>query len=175
MKPVLPIWSAPLLLVVLAIVLLVGNLPAAVSVVAALETVAYTVYLLIRTRIAREDAPAPVANVLPLLPGHLLLLLAVALVPNPGVLAWLWTILPAASVAYDIVTVWMRDGIARRSILATLYCILWADLFVLLDRVIAARRGFTKTEEIIAAGAFGFVAICFLAVGVVRHVRAVKE
>jgi len=174
MKPVLPMWSAPLLLVVLAIVLLIGSLPVAVAVVAALETVAYTAYLLVRGRVVR-DAPAPIANVLPLLPGHLLLLLAISLTSAADVLGWLWTVLPAASVAYDVVTVWMRDGIGRRSILATLYCIIWADLFVLLDRVVAARRAFTTTEEIIAAGAFGFVAILFLAVGIVRHVRAAKE
>jgi hypothetical protein len=175
MKPVLPIWSVPLLLVVLAVALLVGNLSTSAAVVAAVETLGYTAYLLWRGRGEREGAPAPVANVLALLPGHLLLLLAVSLVPRPGLLAWLWSLLLPASIAYDVVTLWMRKGNARTSILATLYCIIWADLFVLLDRVIAIKRAFARTEEVIAASAFGLIAILFLAVGVFRHVRAAKE
>jgi hypothetical protein len=175
MKPPLPIWSVPLLLVVVGIVLFIGNLSPTLAAVAALETVAYSAYVIARAR-WKIDAPRPVANVLPLFPGHLLLLLAISMLPDPDSLAALWTIVPIASIAYDVATVWRpKQTAGRASILATLYCIIWADLFYLLERVIAQKRAFSRNEEIIAAAAFGGGGILFLIVGIYRHRRAAKE
>lgn len=171
----LPIWSIPFLLAVVVIVLLVGNLSSSLAAVVVLETVMYSGYLILRSRCAAGGLK-PVANILPLFPGHLLLLLAVSSLPAPDRLVALWAILPVASIAYDAITVWvpLRTR-GRASILTSLYCIIWADLFYLLERVIALKRGFARNEEMIAAIAFGAIGILFLSLGIYRHRRAAKE
>ena len=174
MRLPLPIWSIPLMLAVMGIVLLIGNLPFAVSLLIGAETIAFCVYLLWRAR-RHPDAERPIASVLSLFPGHLLLLLAVSLLPEPGRLALLWAFIPLASIAYDAVSIRASKGGVRTSTLIGLYAILWAALFTLLDRVIAIRRGFGEREEIIAAVAFGVFGILFISLGVFRHWRADKE
>jgi hypothetical protein len=170
----LPIWSIPLMLAVLGIILWVGNLSPLHGVIAASETVLYCVYLVWRSR-RRAEAEKPIANILSLFPGHLLVLLAVSLLPDPGWLASLWALVPAASVAYDAVSINAPKGRGRTSTLIGLYAILWAALFTLLDRVIAIRRGFGEQEEIIAAAAFSVFGILFISLGSFRHWRAGKE
>jgi hypothetical protein len=174
MKPPLPIWSIPLMLAVLGIIVWVGNLSPSHGAIAAAETVLFCIYLVWRSR-RRAGAERPVTNVLSLFPGHLLVLLAVSLLPSPGWLASLWALVPAASVAYDAVSINAPRGIGRTSTLIGLYAILWAALFTLLDRVIAIRRGFGEQEEIIAAVAFGVFGILFISLGILRHWRADKE
>ena len=168
----LPIWSIPLVLALLGIVLYLGRLPLGISVAVAIETGLYVGYMLWRDR--RADAvPQAVSNVLSLFPGHLLLLLAIALSGAPDVLAVAWTLVPAATIAYDVVTIrWPSGSRVRSSILIVLYCILWADLLYLLERVISHSRGFSGRAEIIAAAAFGLFGILFISVGVYRHWRA---
>jgi hypothetical protein len=111
-KPPLPIWSLPLLLAVLGIVLLVGNLSVLLGAVAAVETVLVCAYLLLRAR-RTEGGRRSVSNVLGLLPGHLLLLLAVSLLREPDRLAALWTAVPIVSLAYDFVSRKAPKGPAR--------------------------------------------------------------
>ena len=169
-----PIWSIPLMLVVMGIVLCVGNLSPSHGAIAASETLLYCAYLVWRSR-RRAEAEKPIANVLSLFPGHLLVLLAVSLLANPGWLASLWALVPAVSVAYDAVSINAPRGMGRTSTLIGLYAILWAALFTLLDRVIAIKRGFGEQEEIIAAVAFGVFGILFISSGISRHWRAGKE
>jgi len=174
MRTQLPLWSIPLLFALLGLIYLVGNLPLIPGIIVALETVIYSVYLVLRSRLD-IDRGRTVANVLSLYPGHLLLLFAVSLVPGPARLAFLWAVIPVASIGYDLVSLRAGGGRWRTSTLIGLYCIIWADLFYLLERVIAIKRGFERSEEVIAAVAFGAVGILFISVGIYRHMRASKE
>jgi len=174
MTGTVPVWTAPLPLALVGIVLLVGNLGWAAGMVVGLETLAYVAYVIIRGRL--DERPRPIANVLPLVPAHLLLLLAIALLPRPGVLPWLWAILLPASIAYDAISVgFIRLPRGARSILSVLYAIIWADLFVLLERVVSLKREFSPSGEIVASIAFGAVGVIFVSVGIYRHWRANKE
>ena len=174
MRPQLPIWSIPLLFVLLGLIFFVGDLPKTAAIIVAVETVLYSAYLIFRHRWG-SDRGGTVANVLPLYPGHLLLLLAVSLVPGTALLSYLWTVIPVASVGYDLVSLRVPEGRRRTSTLIGLYCIIWADLFYVLERVIAIKRGFERSGEVIVAVAFGAVGILFISLGVYRHMRASKE
>jgi len=173
MRTQLPLWSIPLLFALLGLIYLVGNLPLIPGIIVALEAVIYSIYLVLRSRLD-IDRGRTVANVLSLYPGHLLLLLAVSLVPGTAVLSYLWAIVPVASIGYDLVSLRASGG-GRTSTLIGLYCIIWADLFYILERVIAIKRGFERSEEVIAAVAFGAVGILFISLGVYRHLGAGKE
>ena len=97
----LPRWSYPLVLVLLGIILYIGSLPAVVRIGVGVETILFLTYLLLRSHRMRRPSPA---RVLPLFPGHLLLLLALSLVPAPPAsLSVMWMIVPLASVTYDFV------------------------------------------------------------------------
>ena len=162
------------MLAVMGIVLFIGNVPLGAALLIGVETILFCVYLLWRAR-RRPDTERPIASVLSLFPGHLLLLLAVSLLPEPGRLALLWALIPPVSIAYDAISIHASKGGLRTSTLIGLYAILWAALFTLLDRVIAIRRGFGEREEIIAAVAFGVFGSLFISLGVFRHWRADKE
>jgi len=167
----MPVWSLPFLILLLAMTLYFGNLTLVPAVVASLETLVAVVYIL-----AARSRPTekPVANVLPLLPAQMLLLFGISLLPHPGVLALVWAVIPAASLAYDGVTRTTAFR-ARTSILAGLYCILWADVIFLLERWIALGRGLTGSTSIAAAVAFGVLGGLFLITGIRRHRNAAKE
>ena len=173
-RPPLPVWSIPLLLSVLGIILLVGNLSPLLGAVVALETVVVCGYVVWRAR-TTNSSQRPVTNVLALFPGHLLLLLAVSLLAAPGRLAVLWAIVPIVSLAYDFVARSVQVRWVRTSTSIGLYAILWAVLFTLLERVIAIRKGLEQGEETIAAVAFGVFGILFVSLGIYRHWRAGKE
>jgi len=171
----LPIWSYPLILALLGIVLFVGNLSPPLQVVVGVESILYLGYLIFRSVKPALKARA-VAKLLPLFPGHLLLLFAISLLPAPPTaLVILWAVIPVASVLYDLLASWsmLRERV-RMSILVGLYCIIWADLFVLLERVIALGRGLSGSAEIVVAGIFGVVGTVFLFVGAYRHWRVSK-
>jgi len=180
-KDSLPVWSYPLVLALLGIVIAVGHLPALLQIAISVETLLFMVYLIMRSR---REAVADsaikshaVANLLPLFPGHLLLLFALSIIPgqNTGLVA-LWMIIPAASVLYDLVS--LRKGqLAPKqvSILTVLYCIIWADLLALLERVVALGRDLHGASEIKLIVVFGVLAVVFLAAGVYRHVYAIKS
>ena len=174
MKPLLPVWSIPLVLAIAGIVLAVGNLPATLGAIVGIETVLVCGYAIWRAR-KHPEGPRPITNFLGLLPGQLLILLMIALLDVPGRLAALWAVIPAATIAYDAVALYAPRGRARTSILIGLYAILWAVPIALLERVIAIRRGLDSGTETIVVIVFAVVGGAFILLGVFRHWRADKE
>jgi len=176
-KPVrnpLPVWSVPLLLAILGILLFVGNLSGHLRALVGIEVVLFSLYVLWRGR--QEPGRGPrVAKLLSLFPGHLLLLLGLSLLEEPDGLAVIWLAIPILSVAYEEASSKMRAGRARTSILIGGYAILWAVLFALLERLIVIGRALDPRGEIIAASAIGLFGLLFIALGIYRHVRAGKE
>jgi hypothetical protein len=172
MKPTLPVWTIPLQLAILGIVLLIGQLGTVAKVVVSAEALAYCGYLIARAR-SRQDAPRPVSNLLALFPGHLLLLVALSSLEAPDGLAYVWAIVPPATVLYDLIA-WrgLLRATIRTSISAVLYAIIWADLFFLLERLIALTRDWDETMIIVVLGLVGCV---FLGLGLYRHRLAAKE
>jgi len=172
MKPTLPVWTIPMLLALVGIVVLVGNLGLAANLLVAIESIGYCGYLIVRSR-ADADTPRPVSNLLALFPGHLLLLLALSTLEAPDALAFAWAIVPPATVVYDLLAwrIRLRARI-RSSISAVLYAIIWADLFFLLERLIALTREWDETILIVV---FGLVGCAFLGLGLYRHRLAAKE
>jgi len=168
------VWTIPLSLALLGVVLLVGDLGTLPAVLAVLWTVAYAFYSIISSRRAAERHP--ISNLLALFPGHLLLLFVVSTLEAPDMLANLWAIIPAATIAYDWVTRQATPPSRRRvSILVGLYAILWADVIVLLERTIALKRGLTRGEELLIAVVFGLAGSLFIGLGIYRHWLTVKE
>jgi len=172
MKPTLPIWTIPLLLAVLGITLLAGRLGLAAKLIVSIETLAYCGYLIVRAR-RMDESPRPVSNLLALFPGHLLLLLALSSLTAPDVLVYIWALVPPATVLYDFIA-WrcLFRAAVRTSISAVLYAIIWADLFFLLERLIALTREWDETMIIVVLGLVGGV---FLGLGLYRHRLAGKE
>ncbi len=170
MKQAIPLWSYPLLLALIGIILFMGSFTSAWRVAVGVESVLFIGYLFLRQRLPVHDG-VRVANVVSLFPGHLLLLFAIGVLPSPpSSLIALWILIPVMSVLYDL-----AYGIARLqlrvSILAGLYCIIWADLFFILERVISLGRGLSREEELIVAAVFGVVGVSFLWIGAYRHLR----
>lgn len=171
--PSLPLWAIPGLLAVLALVWVVGRLSTGVAAIASLAAAVAIAYLPLSRRLRREKSGPP-AGLLAMLPGHLLLLLALSWAPTSDGLALVWAALPVISVIYDVL--WFRwRGRALASILGGLYAILWCVVLVLLERVIARSKGISGLEEAPVAVAFGVIAVVFVVTGVVRHRRAGKE
>ena len=175
MRQPLPIWSVPLLLALVGIVALIGHLSSAVLIVVIGLTLLVCAYAIVLSR--RGSSPrTPTSNLLSLFPGHLLVLLIIALLEEPGWLAWGWTIIPVATLAYDWVG--RRENLSSRvrmSISIILYGILWADLFLLLERTVVLHRALTGRDEIMIAAGFGLVGALFFALGVYRHRLVAKE
>ena len=79
----------------------------------------------------------PVSNLIALLPGHLLLLLALThVIDRGGAYVYLWIALPIVTLAYDISHRWAPDWRLAVSIPILLYAILWASLITLLERIV---------------------------------------
>jgi hypothetical protein len=175
MKSSFPIWALPLVLALLGIVILVGNLGTAVRIAVSAEVLLFCGYIVYRQRRTDETA-ATVSSLVSLFPGHLLLLLAISTLDRPDPLAALWLAVPAATIAHDAAIRWKsaRKRV-RLSILVGLYAIIWADLFVLLERTIAVKRQFSLVEELIIAAAFVVVGSLFIGLGIYRHWLSVKE
>ncbi len=172
MRPTLPIWTIPLLLAILGVILLVGHFGTAPKILVSIEALVYCGYLIARARGA-DRGPRPVSNLLALFPGHLLLLLAISSLAAPDRLGYVWAIVPPATVLYDLIA-WrgpFRVPI-RTSISAVLYAIIWADLFFLLERLIALTR---EWDERIIIVVLGLVGCAFLGLGLYRHRLAAKE
>lgn len=165
----------PFLWLLAGLIAWIGNLSAPILGVVFTEVLLLSGYLVIRSRRMSTDR-APVSRLLPLLPGHLLVLLIVALLDAPDRLAWLWTIIPAATIGYDA---WGRGSAGsprvRMSISIALYGILWVDLFFLLGRAVLLHRGLAGSQAVVIATALGLVGALFLSVGVYRHWNVVKE
>ncbi len=171
MKSSLPIWTIPLLLALLGIVLLVGRLELVPKLIVSVETLGTCAYLVARSR--GRDGGRPVANLLALFPGHLLLLLAISSLEVRNELTTMWAAVPPATVLYDALAWrrWLRPT-TRTSISAGLYAIIWADLFFLLERLIALTRQWDERMIIVV---FGLVGTVFLGLGIYRHRLAAKE
>ncbi len=173
MSPTPPAWSYPLILALLGIVLAAGHLATAFQAAVGTETVLFVAYLFYRSHRGKVEDHA-VARLLPLFPGHLLLLFALGLLPGVwGGWVVLWMVVPAATVLYDLVAA-CAGRRARASILTSLYVIIWVAVFTLLERVVALGRGLQGREEIPVIGAIGGIAFVFLAIGVYRHLLASK-
>jgi hypothetical protein len=167
------VWSIPVLLVLQGIVWLVGGFSPSVLAAATALTLIYVVYFWMKGR-SLHTGPKPIANVVALYPGHLLLLIALSLVPASSLLGAVWCALPVATMAYDVAT--RRPNlVGRRSILAGLYCIIWAVVFFLLEQAIVLGKDLSGSREITAAIAVGAIGILFCGTGIYRHRRAVKE
>ncbi len=175
MRKSLPVWSIPLLLALVGITALVGHLSPAVLIVVSVETVVVSAYVVIRARAESSDRQ-PSSNLLPLFPGHLLVLIIIALLDQPNTLAWLWTLVPLATLSYDAVGRSAKfSPRVRMSISMILYGILWADLFLLLERAVVLHRQISGSQEVIIAATFGLVGTLFLSLGVYRHRIVAKE
>ena len=175
MRPSLPIWSIPFLLALVGIAALVGNLSTNVLLAVGVETVIVSAYLILRSRIG-TSGHQPSSNLLTLFPGHLLVLIIIALLDQPDTLAWLWTIIPLATLSYDAVgRSAALSSVVRMSISMILYGILWADLFFILERAVVLHRHVSGEQEIMIAAGFGVVGALFLSLGVYRHWIAAKE
>ena len=175
MRKPLPVWSIPFLLALVGITAFIGHLNAAVLIVIGLETLAVSAYLVILARGEPSDRQ-PTSQLLPLFPGHLLVLIMIALLDRPDTLAWLWTLVPLTTLAYDALGRNMVfSSVVRMSISMILYGILWADLFFLLERAVVLHRQISGSEEIMIAAAFGLVGALFISLGVYRHRIAAKE
>ena len=175
MRKPLPVWSIPFLLALAGIVAFIGHLSAAVLTVIGVETLIVCVYLLFLAR-GEPSVRQPCSNLLSLFPGHLVVLIIIALLDRPDTLAWLWTIVPPVTLAYDAVGRNTKlSSTVRMSISMILYGILWADLFFLLERAVVLHRQISGDREIMIAAAFGLVGALFLSLGVYRHRIAAKE
>jgi len=175
MRSTLPVWSIPFLLALVGIAAFVGRLGTAVLLVIGFETVLVSVYLILRVR-GEPSNRQPVSNLLSLFPGNLLVLLIIALLDHPNTLAWLWTIVPVATLAYDAFGRSEKpSSFVRMSISLILYGILWADLFFLLERAVVLHRQISGNREVMIAAGFGLVGALFFALGVYRHRIAIKE
>jgi hypothetical protein len=175
MRPSLPIWSIPFLLALVGIAALVGNLSTCLLLVVGVETILFAGYLILRSRTASSERQ-PSSNVLTLFPGHLLVLIIIALLDHPDPLAWLWTIIPLATIAYDAVgRNTSLSSVVQMSISMILYGILWADLFFVLERAVVFHRHLSGEREIMIAAGFGVAGALFISLGVYRHWIAAKE
>lgn len=169
----LPVWMLPFVLGLLGIALAFGRFSALAAGAAAASTLLAVAYAAIVSR-ARREGRRPVANLLALVPGHLLLLFGLGLLPQPDGLGFVWAALPAGSVVYDWVGT-RRPFRGRTSILAWLYAILWLVVFFLLERLIALGRGLSGRAEAVTAVACAAIGVAFVVTGTLRHRRSVKE
>ncbi len=175
-KDPLPVWSYPLILALLGITIVVNDLPISFQIAVSVETLLFITYLYTRSHRSKVTI-GWASNLLALFPGHLLLLFALSSVIEQST-AWiaLWMMIPAASVLYDqLALVNGKLSSVRVSILIGLYCIIWGSAFVLLERVISLGRGLEGAAEITLMALFGVVGVVFLAVGVYRHLSAIKS
>jgi hypothetical protein len=173
MAPAFPIWALPFVLALLGIAVALGNFSTSVDAFAVALTLCAVGYSYVVPRL-RPTGGAPVANLLALLPGHLLLLFGLGTLPRPDALGLVWGALPIGSVVYDWVSSRGPFG-GRTSILAGLYAIIWLVVFFLLERFIVDGKGITGHAAIVTAVAFGAIGVVFVVTGTIRHRRAVKE
>jgi hypothetical protein len=172
MTPPLALWTLPLVLVLLGVAIALGRFSATVSAVACAATLCAVVYAAFGS--TRREGRRPVANLLGLLPGHLLLLFGLGTLARPDALGLAWSALPIGSAVYDWTST-RGPFRGRTSILAGLYAIIWTVAFFLLERFIVERKGLSGRANIVAAVAFGAAGVVFAVTGVVRHRRAAKE
>ncbi len=174
MTPPLALWALPLVLVLLGVAIALGRFSPTVSAVASAATLCAVVYAAFGSTPTRREGRRPVANLLGLLPGHLLLLFGLGTLSRPDAFGLAWSVLPIGSAVYDWTST-RGPFRGRTSILAGLYAIIWIVVFFLLERFIVERKGLSGRADIVAAVAFGAAGVVFAVTGVVRHRRAAKE
>jgi hypothetical protein len=113
---------------------------------------------------AREGS-LPYSSPVGLLPGHALFFLGLGLV-GARAAVWAWCLSPPLSLGLDLAR---RTG--RRSLIASLYVILWADLFALLHQLVALGRAFTDLALWVWTGGLGIAALTFIILGTVRILK----
>jgi len=164
-------WSYPLILALLGIVLWIGNISPDLKAGLVAETLLFLGYLMVFSRGRKTTSSG--ANLISMFPAHLLLLLVILLLPAFNIrLIFVWMVIPAATISYDFVASrsLFSNGVSK-SILSGLYCIIWADLFFLLERAVALGRGLTDNKEVVVAAVFCVIGALFLSIGVYRHLR----
>ncbi len=113
-------------------------------------------------------------NLLGLLPGHLLLLLAVVAIPLTPLWVYVWTLVPVLTITYDLLANEFSVKLRIRILFATItYCIIWSVIFSLVRQIIVAGR--RELNEVIATVLIVVGAALFLAVGIYRHIRYEKR
>jgi len=169
-----PSLTYPFILALLVLIFIWGNISMLLKTAVGVETVLFLGYLIFNA--PKKGRLAPMSNIVGLFPGHLLLLVAMSFLSSlgPG-LFFLWMLIPAASAVYDYLGRGVRiTGRAKKSILAGLYCIIWADVFFLLERIIVVGRGYSGLKEIILGVVLFVIAGWFLSIGAYRHLRGNK-
>ena len=170
-------WTYPFLLSATGLILYVARWPAAAQAAIASTVAAYVVYAAATRR--RPRARPAISELIALLPGHLMLLLAAGYVaPETTFLVYLWLAVPVATIAYDATFRWAFPPRVAASISSGLYAIIWADLATLLERILARARGLSGRSEFLMAAVLAVVWAVFVGIGIYRHWRAlgaVKE
>ena len=168
----LPVWTYPVVLALLGIVLFSGDLTGLFRIAVGVESLLVISYMLMRS-VRPPSVSRAVARLLPLFPAHLLLLLAVTMLPGEAMgLVVLWMLIPLASVLYDLVASWRAVATRKAmSILSILYCIIWAVIFALLERVIVLGRGLSGGASLSVMVLLGLLGLGFISIGIYRHRR----
>jgi len=99
------------------------------------------------------------------LPGHALLFLGLGLVGAKAAL-WAWLAVPLLTVALDLA---LRAG--RRFLGASVYVILWLDLFASVHQLVALGRGLAGPALWAWSTGVGAFAALFVGLGVLRIIR----
>lgn len=168
----LAMWTYPLIAALLAVVLYVNPLPLLGSLAVSLGCGCWLLYAWWTDR-RPPDCPKPLAGLITLLPGHLLLLFAVLF--TSGADPWLvavWLLVIPSTIVYDAVGRSAHGWTGRTSISAGSYAIIWAALLFLLERAIVVGRGLEGSVAAVLAACFAVFGCGFIYVGIQRHRRA---
>ncbi|MBN1859811.1 hypothetical protein JW848_11505 [Candidatus Bipolaricaulota bacterium] len=164
-------WTYPLIVALAAIVLFVNSAPLVWSLFVGLGCLAWLVYAWRTNR--RTDCPKPLAGLIALLPGHLLLLFAILF--TAGADRWLmivWLLVIPWTIVYDAVGRSAYGWRGRTSISAGSYAIIWSALLFLLERAIVVGRELEGSAGAVIAACFAVFGCGFVFVGIQRHRRA---
>lgn len=167
----LALWTYPLILALLGIVLFINATPLVWSILVTVGCLSWLVYAWWTDR--DVDRPKPLAGLITLLPGHLLLLFAILYTSGPDL--WpmvVWLLVIPWTIVYDAVGRSVFGWTGRTSISAGSYAIIWAALLFLLERVIIAGRGLEGSVAAVLAACFAVFGCGFIYVGIQRHRRA---
>ena len=167
----LAMWTYPLIAALLAVVLLVNRVPLAWSLLVTAGSLCWLLYAWWSDR--QTDGPKPLAGLITLLPGHLLLLFAVLFTAGADLaLMIVWLLVIPWTIIYDAAGRSTYGWKGRTSISAGSYAIIWAALLFLLERVIVVGRGLEGSVAAVLAACFAVFGCGFIYVGIQRHRRA---
>ncbi len=166
-------WTYPLIVALAAMVLFVNSTPLVWSLLVSLGCLIWLFYAW-RTDTSRpSDRPKPLAGLITLLPGHLLLLFAILFTAGANRrLMIVWLLVIPLTILYDAVGRSARGWKGRTSISAGSYAIIWSALFFLLERVIVVGRAVGGSVATAVAVCFAAFGCGFVFIGIQRHRRA---